>query len=120
MTIKCRCPKCNKSYSLNEKLAGKKAKCKCGKIMRIPNTANKTTNDESVYHKPSGRRKNDQKWKTLFNSDSYLLRRSTRRGRSLSSGLGLHVEVLDAKTKECIAIVHESKGILSGANKEKR
>jgi DNA-directed RNA polymerase subunit RPC12/RpoP len=39
MAISFQCPKCGKSYSVEEKLAGKKARCKCGHEIVVPERA---------------------------------------------------------------------------------
>jgi hypothetical protein len=36
--MKTNCPQCGQFYNLPEKFAGRKAKCKCGKVFRLPTT----------------------------------------------------------------------------------
>jgi len=120
MSINFRCPHCGKSYSLEDKFAGKKAKCKCGVVIRIPRPSNPATQQQSSTHEESRSQTGSRETRAFFDSDFYLLRRFTASARILSSNLSegldyrLFEEVRDGETKRCIAIVQErSRGFWS-------
>lgn len=48
-TAKFGCDECGKSYRWKEPLAGKKVKCKCGHVMRVPESVEAEEEDEGMF-----------------------------------------------------------------------
>ena len=61
MPIKFHCPKCYRLYSLEDRYAGKMARCKCGNRVQIPGIPSPTKNQQAVDYNKSIPQRSEQK-----------------------------------------------------------
>jgi len=61
MAISLECPTCGKAYQLQEDMAGRRAKCPCGEVLRVPAPATPSTVSDGGRH-PVRRRIRIDQW----------------------------------------------------------
>jgi len=53
MTIRFTCTECEKQFSVKDSLAGKKGKCKCGAVIRVPLKSDPTSHKTAAQKRPA-------------------------------------------------------------------